>query len=140
MCPVRDRLRPILVKESLPFFYPKAPDNESLRGMILESATRTEELGPLTVVAINLGMREGVVPGDVFRILSQAVDKKDPMTGEAYRIPEEKVGLAMVFRTFNKVSYALVTNANRQIREFDVLVSPMLGQLIASAFKYFSSH
>ena len=121
---IKDRLRPITLQESLPFFYPKAPDNIDIRGVILEMPSKTEELGALSVVAITLGEREGVVPGDVFRILSQSVDKKDPLTGEAYKIPEEKVGLLMVFRTFEKVSYAIVTNSSRQVRVFDAVISP----------------
>ncbi|MBX2849205.1 MAG: LysM peptidoglycan-binding domain-containing protein [Acidiferrobacterales bacterium] len=121
---IKDRLRPIEMPESLPFFYPKAPSNPDVRGMILELPSKLEELGALTVVAINLGEREGVVPGDVFRILSQKVDKIDPVTGENYKLPEEKIGLMMVFRTFEKVSYAIVTNSSQQVRVYDAVVSP----------------
>ncbi|MEM7358115.1 MAG: LysM peptidoglycan-binding domain-containing protein [Pseudomonadota bacterium] len=121
---IRDRLRPIYNKESVPFFFPKAPDNPDLRGVILETENTATALGPLSVVTLNLGDREGVKQGDVFRIKSQSVEKEDPVTGEKYRIPEEKIGLLMVFRTFNKVSYALITNSNRPIHSFDVVVSP----------------
>lgn len=121
---IKDRLRPIEIKESLPFFYPKAPDDENIRGVILDLPSKLEELGALSIVAINLGEREGVVPGDVFRILSQQADKQDPVSGEAYKTPEEKIGLMMVFRTFEKVSYAIVTNSSRQVSVFDAVVSP----------------
>lgn len=121
---LRDRLRPIYDKEALPFFFPKAPENENIRGIILETPNKATELGAMSVVALNLGEREGVQTGDVFRIKSQSVSKKDPMTGEKYRIPEEKVGLAMVFRTFEKVSYALITDTSRQVRPGDVVVNP----------------
>jgi len=121
---IRDRLRPVLIKESLPFFYPKAPNNDKLRGTILETPNRATELGSLTVVALNLGEREGVEPGDVFRILSQSKPKTDPVTGEKYRIPEEKIGLLMVFRTFEKISYALITNSSQHITPMDWVVSP----------------
>ncbi len=121
---IRDRLRPIYKKESLPFFYPKAPDNSELRGFILPTKTETTELGALSVVAISLGEREGVQKGDVFRIKTQSFKKEDPMTGEAYTIPEEKSGLLLVFRTFEKVSYALITNTNRPVRALDVIESP----------------
>lgn len=121
---LRDRLRPIYEKTALPFFFPKAPDNEAIRGVILETPNSETELGALSVVALNLGEREGVQAGDVFRIRSQAVPKQDPVTGEGFVIPEENVGLAMVFRTFNKVSYALITDTNRQVRPGDVVVSP----------------
>lgn len=121
---VRDRLRPISTKEALPFFYPKAPDNSRIRGVILETPNRSTELGALSVVAINLGEREDVYPGDVFRIKSQRIRRNDPVTKKSYFIPEEKIGLMLVFRTFEKVSYALVTNSIRPIRPGDVVVSP----------------
>lgn len=123
---VRDRLRPVYKKQSLPFFYPKAPDNPNIRGLILDHRTRVAEIGALTVVALNLGEREGVRPGDVFRILSQPASRKDPMTDETYTIPEEKVGLLLVFRTFEKVSYALITDTKSSVRPGDIVVSPDL--------------
>ena len=121
---IRDRLRAVHMKESLPFFYPKAPLNSKLRGMILETPNRSTEFGSLSVVALNLGERESVVAGDVFRIRSQADERRDPMTKELYNLPEEEIGLLLVFRTFAKVSYALVTNSTRQLRAGDVVVSP----------------
>lgn len=121
---VRDRLRPIQQSEALPFFAPKAPDNENVRGVILDTPNKATELGALSVVAITLGEREGIRSGDVLRVRSQQVKKDDPVTGDAYFIPEENVGLALVFRTFEKVSYALITDSSRQILPGDVLVSP----------------
>jgi len=121
---IRDRLRPVFKKEALPFFSPKAPNNDRLRGVILQTPNRSTELGSLSVVAINLGEREDVHPGDVFRINSQRMKRKDPITKKTYFIPEEKVGLMLVFRTFEKVSYALVTDSSRSIRPGDVVTSP----------------
>ena len=123
---IRDRLRPVLTKEALPFFHPHAPLNEAVRGVILDTPNRSTELGALSIIAISLGERESIDPGTVLRIKSKAKAKKDPVTGENYLIPEEPVGLAMVFRTFEKVSYAIVTNTERQVEPGDVLVSPNL--------------
>lgn len=121
---VRDRLRPVKSESVVPFLFPKAPSNPDIRGSILMSDNEVTELGAMSVVAINLGDREGVEVGDVLRILSQKMNRKDPMTGETYQLPEEKVGLALVFRTFEKVSYALITDSSRQINAGDSLVSP----------------
>jgi len=121
---IRDRLRPVLVEEALPFFAPKAPTNDKIRGVILDDVNKSAELGALSIVAINLGEREGIASGDVLRIRSQKMPKKDPFNGKRYFIPEENIGLALVFRTFEKVSYAIVTDSNRQVTPGDVLVSP----------------
>ena len=121
---IKDRLRPIFVKEALPFFHPKAPSNIDVRGYILPTPNKATELGALSIVAISLGDRDNIEPGTVLRIKSQSRLKKDPVTGEKYSIPEEPVGLALVFRTFEKVSYALVTDTERQVEPGDVLVNP----------------
>lgn len=121
---LRDRLRPVNVKEALPFFYPDAPSDVTVSGVILETPNRSTELGALSVIAINMGEREQIRPGNVLRIYSQSRDRQDPMTGERYTVPEEEVGLALVFRTFQKVSYALVTDSKRQVLPGDRLYSP----------------
>lgn len=121
---IRDRLRPIYKKEALPFFHPKPPKNDDIRGVILTTENESTELGAMSVVAINLGEREGVEAGDVFRVLSQKITREDPFTGEAFQIPEEKIGVALVFRTFEKVSYALITDSSRHVEPGDVFVSP----------------
>jgi hypothetical protein len=124
---IADRLRPVTLTNSLPYFYPQAPSNLQIRGQILPvEGMETAELGPLSIVAINLGSREEVVPGTVFRIKSQHKHKVDPVTKEDYSIPEENSGLMLVFRTFEKVSYAIITNASKPIEAYDVLVSPDL--------------
>ena len=46
------------------------------------------------------------------------------MTGEEYSTPEERVGLALIFRTFAKVSYAIITDSERQVLPGDILRSP----------------
>lgn len=121
---IRDRLRPILVEQALPFFTPRAPQNDKVRGVILDAPNKATELGPLSIVAINLGERENIRSGDVLRVRSQKIPKKDPFTGEKYFIPEENIGLALVFRTFEKVSYAIITDSNRQVTPGDVVMSP----------------
>lgn len=123
---IKDRLRPTYKSESLPFFYPKSPTNRKLYGYILPNNTRTGELGPLSVVTLSIGKREGVEPGDVFRIMSRETAGKDPITGEEYLVPEERSGLVLVFRTFKKVSYAIITNAHRPISALDVVRAPKL--------------
>jgi len=121
---IKDRLRPIYEKQALPFFYPQAPSDLQIRGLILETPNRATELGALSIVAINLGERDSIDEGTVFRVMSKGRVKEDPVTGETYSIPEEPVGLAMVFRTFNKVSYAIITNTERQVEPGDILISP----------------
>ena len=121
---MRDRLRAVPKLDALPFFAPKAPSDETVRGAILEPKNKATELGALSIVAISLGEREGIESGNVLRIKSQRVKRKDPMNGDAYYLPEESIGLLMVFSTFEKVSYAIITDTSRQIAPGDVVVHP----------------
>lgn len=78
------------------------------------------------VVAINRGMRDGMESGHVFAILKDGairVDKTDP-TLPTMKLPNERVGLLMVFKTFDRISYALILDITDGVRVGDRLVSP----------------
>jgi hypothetical protein len=40
------------------------------------------------------------------------------------KLPDERAGLAFVFRVFNRVSYALVMNITRPVSPLDVVQTP----------------
>ena len=43
---------------------------------------------------------------------------------EATKLPDERYGLVFVFRTFDRVSYALVMSASRPVLIGDVVTTP----------------
>jgi hypothetical protein len=51
------------------------------------------------------------------------IDKTDPQQPQL-QLPDERNGLLMVFRTFEKISYALVLNTTHRVRVGDHLVNP----------------
>ncbi len=118
-----DRLLVSPQTAALPYYYPRAPDKE-VRGRILAALNAVSEIGPYAVVAISLGEREGIEEGHVLRILRHAGEHLDPVTRELYPLPDEESGLLMVFRTFRKMSYAVVMQANRPVHVLDVVATP----------------
>lgn len=123
-----DRLLPAPEDVPLPYYQPHAP-NTAVRGWILSAvggvdAEGMSELGPATIVVLSLGKRDGVEEGHVLRIVRHAGRRKDPVHGRDYRLPEEDSGLLMVFRTFERVSYALILKANRAIHVLDAVYTP----------------
>ena len=78
------------------------------------------------VVAINKGLRDGIATGNVLAILKDGETVIDRTNGGAdlIKLPNERSGLLMVFRTFDKVSYALVLEINKAVRVGDRLVNP----------------
>lgn len=118
-----DRLIKAPRKAALPHYFPRSPEKQ-VSGRILAAHGGLSEFGPLTVVAISLGKREGMQPGHVLRIMRHAGRRTDPITHRTYTLPDEESGLLMVFRVFDKVSYALIMDANRAVHLHDVVQTP----------------
>jgi hypothetical protein len=118
-----DRLLEAPERAALPYYFPRAPDR-NVEGRILSVLNGVAEIGPNAIVAISLGRREGIEEGHVLRIMRHVGTRKDPVTRRQFKMPDEESGLLMVFRVFDKVSYALITDATRPVRLEDVLRTP----------------
>ncbi len=118
-----DRMRAVPRDIGLPYFEPRAPDGD-VRGYVVDFPDGVAETGPLSVVVVSVGERENIQPGHVLRILRQEPLRKDPVTGKLFQPPPESSGLLMVFRTFEKVSYALVMSASYPVHLRDIVQTP----------------
>lgn len=118
-----DRLVEAPKKASVPYYYPHAPKTQ-VKGRIVSALNAVDEIGPYTVVGITLGTREGMEEGNVLRVMRHAGTHKDPVTRERYQLPDEESGLVMVFRTYEKMSYALVMTATQPVHMLDVVTTP----------------
>lgn len=78
------------------------------------------------VVAINMGSQDGIEPGHVLSLLTQGDRIKDATGGAKtmIKLPSESNGTAMVFRTFDRVSYALLLEIRSGVRVGDRLINP----------------
>ncbi|HSD17528.1 MAG TPA: LysM peptidoglycan-binding domain-containing protein [Thermomonas sp.] len=122
---IGDRLVPV---EAQPYdlqFFPHPPKQQAKYGRltVLSVADRYRTGGPRSVIAISGGAREGIDNGTVFSIwrrgdstvdhVRDGLDADETLTlfESKVRLPDEFAGHAMVFRTFNNVSYALVMSS-----------------------------
>ena len=127
---VGDRLLPV---EAQPYdlrFFPHPPKQtlDYGKARVLAVADMVTSGGPRDVVALSVGTRDGVDNGTVFsswRVGSEAVDRvkhgynrsSDLFSkADKVRLPDEFAGHMMVFRTFDKVSYALIMDSVRPTR------------------------
>ncbi len=78
----------------------------------------------MDVVTLNLGDRNELQSGDVLAIYTTGVVVRDPVTGERLQTPDVRAGVLMVFRTFEKVSYALVLKAEQTLKVGDKVRNP----------------
>jgi hypothetical protein len=78
------------------------------------------------VVSINLGERDGMAAGLVMAILKDGarVTDKGDQARPLMKLPNERNGLLMVFRTFDRMSYALILEITDSVRVGDRLVNP----------------
>nr|WP_298111970.1 LysM peptidoglycan-binding domain-containing protein [uncultured Pseudomonas sp.] len=118
-----DRLFPTEERAINSTFMPSEPANE-IRGLILDVPRGVTQIGQFDVVTLNKGARDGLVEGNVLAIYKTGETVRDRVTGESVKIPDERAGLLMVFRTYDKLSYALVLNATRQLAIMDKVRNP----------------
>ncbi|WP_370980503.1 LysM peptidoglycan-binding domain-containing protein [Agaribacterium sp. ZY112] len=104
-------------------FFPSSPDVD-IEGEILAVEGGVSTVGKLDIVVINRGQREEMKTGDVLAIYKRGSYIKDRVTGGKVKLPDERAGLIMVFRTFEKVSMALVLDADQGIRVEDIVRNP----------------
>jgi hypothetical protein len=153
---VGDRL--VLAKDDIQTnLTPHAPDSK-ITGKIISIYGGIAETGSNSVVAINLGKKEGIEEGHVLSInhVGRYVSRnpKDKSSDEKVKqremsstdnkvatlksdnknnpandpklikLPNERVGLLMVFRVFERVSYALIMQASESITNADLVQTP----------------
>jgi LysM repeat protein len=113
----------------MPFNYlPHAPA-QNVDGRIVSVLDGVSLIGQFQVVVINRGSKNGLEPGHVLRVFQTGrtvVDDvhKHGLFSDKVRLPDEPAGTMMVFRTFDRMSYALVMEATNAIAVLDTVRNP----------------
>jgi hypothetical protein len=107
-------------------FVPRAPDS-NIEGQIIANLSGVSLIGQYQVVVINRGSEAGLEPGHVLRAWEAGQTIRDTQRGaigQKIRLPDEPAGTMMVFRTAERVSYALVMEATTPLELFDFVRTP----------------
>lgn len=104
-------------------FFPSAPQND-VNASIIAVEGGVSQVGKMDVVVINRGEREGMAVGNVLAVYKRGGMIKDRVKGDMVRLPDERAGLVMVFRTFEKLSLGLVLEADRPLAIKDLVRNP----------------
>ncbi|MFN9490370.1 MAG: LysM peptidoglycan-binding domain-containing protein [Betaproteobacteria bacterium] len=157
-----DRLVP-LGKQLPVFAYMPHPPQVPVKGRIISAYGSLQETGPLSIVALSKGSRDGLQVGSVLAIERSQTDARysqrtEPLFGRSgitgrdtprtyfaetlpprdqlvsrgeavtrkdiARLPDDRYGLLMVFRTFDRTSFALVMEAIRPVAVSDIVTNP----------------
>jgi len=122
-----DRLVPA-PKPTVFSYIPRAPEN-AINARILNvvgSVVKVGRAGQLSIVIVGAGKKDGLEPGHVLAAYTSGELTKNRFQDrpETNKLPDERNGLMMVFRVFERVSYALVTQANGPITVGDFARKP----------------
>lgn len=123
---VSDRLLPEPPRESKPVYIPHAPAAAQSGQIVKMHGSAVQYAGQNQVVVINRGSKDGIERGHVLAILKDAKTVTDKTDGNRplLQLPGERNGLMMVFRTFDRVSYALVLEITDGVQVGDRFVNP----------------
>lgn len=106
-------------------YVPHAPGGD-VHGVVAKVTGGVRFGGSDQVVVLNIGSQQGLEPGHVLALSRAGSIVKDRTAGgEAVQLPEERYGLAFVFRVFPHVAYALVTDSSNTVEVGDAVDNPM---------------
>jgi len=116
----------------------RAPAGD-VRGRIIAVVGGTDLIGQFAVVAINRGKNHGLEAGNVLAVDSagdvvtdlyrNGATRGDAIPGfssfaPAVKLPDERVGTLLVFKVYDRMSYALIVGASDTIHIRDIVRNP----------------
>jgi hypothetical protein len=107
-------------------FFPRAPKTK-VDGQVMSVTDERTVVAESDIIVINRGSRHGLEPGHVLEIWQAGETVRDT-TGHAVsrsmETPEVRIGHFMVFKTFDRLSYGLALDSEREIYVGDMVRSP----------------
>ncbi len=118
-----DRLIPASVDVPLNFF-PRSPST-NIDGRIISVVGGVTQIGQYQVVVMNRGSSNGLSVGDVLSVYQTGEVVEDRFRGGTVKVPDEKAGTIMIFKTYDRISYGLVMEATDAIHVHDTIRNPI---------------
>ena len=116
-----DRVMPKAEDEVTLNYFPRPPE-KSINGSIISVLGGVSQIGLYNVVVIDKGTKDGLLAGHELVIYQLGSTVKDPFSlikNDTVKLPDEIAGKLMVFRPFERVSYALIMEANQALHILD---------------------
>ena len=123
---VGDRLLPEPARQLLSYV-PRAPERPVEGTIVSMYGDAVTTAGQNQIVVINKGTADGIQSGHVLAILRTGavlVDRTQAGERATIKLPDERTGLLMVFRPFERLSYALILEINNVVQAGDRVVNP----------------
>ncbi|MEM7277024.1 MAG: LysM peptidoglycan-binding domain-containing protein [Pseudomonadota bacterium] len=116
-------------------FFPKAPSTQ-INGQIISVVDGVSLIGQYQVVVLNRGDRHGLAEGDVLSVFQTGETIRDRykdgtrfsasalLGGEKVKLPDERAATILVFKTYDRIAYALVMEAESEFAVLDSVRNP----------------
>lgn len=121
-----DRIMPSTEEDIALNYFPRPPE-ESIKGSIISVLGGVTQIGRYNVVVIDKGTADGLLPGhqlNIYQTGKQVRDRYSQVKNDTVNLPDEIAGTLMVFRPFERVSYALVMSATQALHILDKVRTP----------------
>lgn len=115
-----DRLLPLSAAR-MDDYLPHAPDFP-VTAKIISVYGGVREIGENMIVTLNQGSQDGIEPGHVLAVYHEHSTWSHE--GKRISLPDERIGLALIFRVFDTVSYALIMQSTQTIKLMDAVKTP----------------
>jgi len=123
---VGDRLVPKKASGLDQTFIPHPPSSV-IEGQIISVIDGLSRIGQYQTIVINKGDQDGLETGHVLAVYQSGKKVRDVYgknRGEVVTLPDVRAGVALVYRTFKHVSYALVMEAYQDMQVLDIVRNP----------------
>ncbi|MGZ4969325.1 MAG: LysM peptidoglycan-binding domain-containing protein [Methylobacter sp.] len=121
-----DRIMPTVEEELALNYFPRPPE-QSINGSIINVLGGVSQIGRYNVVVIDKGSADGLLVGhelNIYKSGKMIIDAFSPIKNDTVNLPDEIAGTLMVFRPFERVSYALVMKATQALHVLDKVRTP----------------
>lgn len=118
-----------LIPAALPALISYAPHKPEMAvaGRVMSIYGGLSEAGKHSIIALNRGTRDGLEVGHVlalFRKQNMPIKHAKADKRESTALPEDRYALVFVFRTFDRIAYALVMEASKAVIVGDAARNP----------------
>ncbi len=107
--------------------YVPRPPTQEVEARLISIYGGVGEAAQNSVISLSRGKKDGLEVGHVlaiYRTGATVTNRFEDDKVQTHTLPDERIGLVFVFRVFDRVSYALVTAAQRPVMEGDRLRKP----------------
>jgi hypothetical protein len=121
-----DRIMPNAEQDIALNYFPRPPE-QSVKGSIISVLGGVSQIGRYNVVVLDKGTVDGLLVGHELNIYKSGRvirDAYSPIKNDTVNLPNEVAGTLMVFRPFERVSYALVMKATQALHVLDTVKTP----------------